>query len=67
MRTNIQVAIISSCLYSGFQIMNWTLISPWNIPSIHNLKYPPIYEDSSTSPPFVIMADYKLSLYEPSL
>ena len=47
--------------------MNWTLISPWNIPSIHNLKYPPICEDSSTSPLFVIMADYKLSLYEPSL
>jgi len=48
-------------------MMNLTLISPWNISLIHNLKYPPIYEDSSISPPFVIMADYKLSLYEPSL
>jgi len=47
--------------------MNLTLISPWNILSIHNLKYPPIYEDSSILPPFVIMAEYKLSLYEPSL
>ena len=47
--------------------MNLTLISPWNISSIHNLKYPPTYEASSISPPVVIMADYKLSLYEPSL
>lgn len=48
-------------------MMNLALFLPWNIPSIHNLKYPLIYEDSSISPPFVIMADYKLSLYEPSL
>ena len=48
-------------------MVNLTPTSPWNISSIRNLKYPPIYEDSSISPPFVIMADYKLSLYEPSL
>ena len=47
--------------------MNLAPISPWNIFSIYNHKYPPIYEDSSISPPFVIMAEYKLSLYEPSL
>ena len=47
--------------------MNLTLTPPWNISSIHNFKYPPIYEGFSTSPPFVIMTDYKLSLYEPSL
>jgi len=47
--------------------MNLTLISPWNIFLIHNLKSPTTYEASSISTLVVIMADYKLSLYEPSL